>query len=289
MLSNRRNPLLGGFGAAGAASPAFHSPAVIRRQMAQAQARAAQAAPPPPKVSAAQAAAAHRDAARPHQLTKPRVERFGQQAGLSQEARAAAQDRLTTAALEYEMMYGGGGAGMEQSMAAQVAQGEVSPMEAAAMITGSGGAGVTSETAREVMPEMNATAKARAAFITWLRDTNPEAYQAAMKRASSGSSLGDTAPASTGFDWKKFIDAATAATTAVFQTKAQRDMLKVNIERAKAGLPPMDTSFAAPVIRTQFDVSPEVAQSLQQSAQAGMMNIALIGGAALIAFMLLRR
>lgn len=282
MLSNRRNPLLGGFGAA--AAPAF-----VRRPTPPKPPTVIISAPAAAKASNAQAAAAHRDAARPHQLTKPRVERFGQQAGLSQEARAAAQDRLTTAALEYEMMYGGGGAGMEQSMAAQVAQGEVSPMEAAAMITGSGGAGVTSETAREVMPEMNATAKARAAFITWLRDTNPEAYQAAMKRASSGSSLGDTAPATTGFSWQKFIDAAAAATTAVFQTKAQRDMLKVNIERAKSGLPPMDTSFAAPVIRTQFDVSPEVAQSLQQSAQTGIMNIALIGGAALIAIMLLRR
>lgn len=281
MLFNRRNPLLGGFGAAAAAfarpkAPVTAPPKVIIERAA-------------PRENAAQAAAAHRDAARPHQMTKPRIERFGDQATLSREARAAAQDRLTAAALEYEMMYGGGGAGMSQTMAAQSALTESSPVQAAQMVTGSGGAGITNDSASEVLPNMNATAKARAAFITWLRDTNPETYRAAMQRASSGASLGDTASATTGFDWKKFLDAATAATTAVFQTKAQKDMLKINIERAKAGLPPMDTSFAAPVIRTQFDVSPEVAQSLQQSAQTGIMNIALIGGAALIAIMLLRR
>lgn len=275
MLSNRRSPLLGGLGAA--AAPAYYRRPAKPAVKIQSQ-------PPPPKAAAptaAQKAASFRETARKAQMLKPRVERFGDQATLSREARAAAQDRLTQAALEYEMLWGGGSSTI---MPTAPEGSQISPTG----IAPAGGAGAASTS--EVMPEMNKTAKARAAFITWLRDSNPEAYQAAMTAATANSVLSDIAPTtSTGFDWKRFVDAATAAATAVFTTKAQKDMLKVNIERAKAGLPPVDTSFAAPVIRTQFDVSPEVAQSLQQSAQAGFQNVALIGGAALLAFLLLRK
>lgn len=136
---------------------------------------------------------------------------------------------------------------------------------------------------------MTPQAKARAAFITWLREANPAAYEHAMQAATSGG-LGETpAVAAPKFNWQSFIDAAGAAATALFQTKAQRDMLKVNIERAKAGLPPMDTSFAAPVIRTQFDVSPEIAAQLQAQASSAVQNILLFGGGALVIFLLARR
>lgn len=253
------NPLLDGFntGLAGSASKKA-------KRAAKAAKAAAKAAPPPPAAAKAappalSPAQAHRAKAQAFQASRAEIpESFAQEAVLSAEARAAAQDRFTQAAAEYAATWGA-----------------------------AGGPVITDEDSAN----MNATAKARAAFITWLRNTNPEAYASAMRQATSPQTLGATDPAtaSTGFDWKKFVEAATAATTAVFQTRAQKDMLKINIERAKAGLPPMDTSFAAPVIRTQFDVTPEIAQSLQQSAQAGMMNIALFGGAALVAFMLLRR
>lgn len=265
----RRNPLLAGFGAGAAPAFVFRAtpkPTTTGPGLSPGNSAAAKAAAPTP----AQVAATHRQQAQRAQNFVAPKENYADQATLSREARAAAQDRLTTAAMEYETIYGGGG-------------GTVMPTAAA----GSGSV-VVPPYSTEEMPTMNATAKARAAFITWLRDTNPEGYRFAMQQANANASLADTS-ASTGFDWQKFIEAATAATTAVFQTKAQKDMLKVNIERAKAGLPPMDTSFAAPVIRTQFDVSPEVAAQLQQSAQAGMMNIALIGGIGLVAFMLLRK
>ena len=268
----RRNPLLAGFNTDLGLSPGViaaqkHRAFVAANRPAPAAVAAAavKAAAPTP----AQVATAHREKARPAQVLKPRIENYGDQATLSQQAKAEAQDRLTVAAMEYEVMYGGG----------QGAQ---------TLPTGPTGSGYGDNYQPEGIPLMNPTAKARAAFITWLRDSSPEAYRFAMERAYSNG-LSDTAPASTGFDWKKFLDAATAATTAVFQTKAQKDMLKVNIERAKAGLPPMDTSFAAPVIRTQFDVSPEIAAQLQQTAQAATMNVALVAGAGLLAFMLLRR
>jgi len=204
-------------------------------------------------------------------MLKPRVENYSNQATLSKEARAEAQDRMQAAAAEYDMIFNPRGSGL--------------PLPAA----GAGGFSPLKPTTEDY-PAMNNTAKARAAFMTWMKESNPEAYQFAMESAQSPAALADSDPAtaSTGFNWKRFLEAATAATTAVFQTKAQKEMLNLNIKRAKSGLPPMDTSFAAPVIRTQFDVSPEIAQSLQQSAAKATMNIGLIVGAGVLAFLLLR-
>jgi hypothetical protein len=146
-------------------------------------------------------------------------------------------------------------------------------------------AGITDEE-RNVMKSPKA--KARAAFITWLRENFPQQYQRAMRKAHEGPpGMGDENGG--GFNWQKFIDAAAATAQAVFTGKAQRDMLSINIERAKAGLPPVDTSFAAPVVRTQIDVSPEIAERLERQAQAGMGTIALVAGAALLGLFLITR
>lgn len=140
---------------------------------------------------------------------------------------------------------------------------------------------------------MSPTAKARAAFMTFMREKFPTEYSKALQAATAAPGIGSQQSAGgalSNFDWSKFIDAAAATTTAIFQTKAQRDLLKVNIERARAGLPPIDTSFAAPQIRTQIDISPEIAARLEQQAGGIMGNFAVVAGVGLFAlYMIMRR
>ena len=52
------------------------------------------------------------------------------------------------------------------------------------------------------------------------------------------------------------------AGTAYLTLENQKDILALNIERAKMGQPPLDAATTAPIIRTQVDIDPELAKSL---------------------------
>ena len=114
---------------------------------------------------------------------------------------------------------------------------------------------------------MNKTAQARAAFITWLQQEHPELAHAAIKYADNKGTAqmhGLAADDSTSW-WQKLTEGLTALGTTYLSYTTQQKVLDTNLVRAQQGLPPIDVSAAAPVVRTQVDISPEIADKLAQS------------------------
>jgi hypothetical protein len=149
--------------------------------------------------------------------------------------------------------------------------------------------------------QLNRKTLARFQFATWLKNTNPELFAAALEHAekwrkqwasTSGdpgalSGLGaDSEPASF---WSKFSEGLTSLATGVLAYKTQKQILDANIQRADQGLPPIDMAAGAPVVRTQIDISPEIAARLQESGMEAVKKVLLYGGIALGAVFLLTR
>lgn len=133
-------------------------------------------------------------------------------------------------------------------------------------------------------------AQARIQFADWLQRTHPGIFRKAIEVASNASEtlagLGQEPEKSF---WQKFTEAAAGLGTTYLTLKNQRDAMKINLERARAGQPPIDIATTAPVIRTQVDVSPELQQRLISTAGEGLNKILLWGGIALVGFMVFKR
>lgn len=130
----------------------------------------------------------------------------------------------------------------------------------------------------------------RAQFMTVIKREFPEVYAQALRAGDRAGGLGDTQPqASGGFNFSAFTDAVSRLLPAYTGYRMQRDVYRVNLERAKAGQPLIDAAAFAPVVRTQVDVSPEIADRLQNQV-GGIANnmLWIIGAAAVGAFILLR-
>lgn len=68
---------------------------------------------------------------------------------------------------------------------------------------------------------------------------------------------------------------------------AQKDLMDLNMERAKQGLDPIDPGMTAPQVRVVHDLPPEVGTAITDFKLGGM-NLLLWGGLALGAFLLVR-
>ena len=143
---------------------------------------------------------------------------------------------------------------------------------------------------------------ARLQFATWLKKSNPALFQRAYEQALNGyedeqdddnfgavKKPGTVAPAASGGSfWERFTTGLTSLVTTATALRAQRAVLSTNIQRAQQGLPPISMDYGAPVIRTQIDLTPEVANRLQVTAAEGTKKLLLYGGIAAVAFFLLR-
>lgn len=131
---------------------------------------------------------------------------------------------------------------------------------------------------------------ARLQFVTWLKKAAPDVYQQAMGSALRSDAtlrgLGEEPAKSV---WEKFTDALTGVGTTLLTLKAQKDALKLNLQRAQAGLPPIDTSAVAPTVRTQVDVSPELAQKLIDTTGEGLNKALVWGGLGLLGLMIAKK
>lgn len=155
----------------------------------------------------------------------------------------------------------------------------------------------------------------RVQFAAWLQEKMPEVWAVAEQAAKNqserlkatqagvygGAQLGGfmdffTAPVQTVKDattatttaikstWEKLLDGAIAGGTAYLTYQNQKDMLALNIERAKAGLPPLDAAATAPVIRTVIDMEPELAREITGNIGSSInRNMMVFGGLALVA------
>lgn len=130
-------------------------------------------------------------------------------------------------------------------------------------------------------------AQARIDFAKWLKSEHPELFQKAITIAAKNtlSGLGEETE---GF-WSKFTKAAAGLGTTYLALKNQRDAMKINLERAQAGQPPIDVATSAPAVRTQVDLSPELTKQLVSTAGAGINKTLLLAGAGIAAFILARK
>lgn len=132
------------------------------------------------------------------------------------------------------------------------------------------------------------SAQSRIDFAQWLKNEHPAIFQRAVKIASQGETLGALGAETGGF-WSKFSTAALGLGTTYLALKNQRDAMKINLERAQQGQPPIDVATSAPVVRTQVDMSPELTQKLVSTAGAGINKTLLLAGAGILALLFFMR
>lgn len=148
----------------------------------------------------------------------------------------------------------------------------------------------------------NAAVKAQAAkdFLGWLSGYSPEIFAAVMEQVPEAAAEMSTPPHMQGLGqdpttqaqpqpaevpwWQKAIDVAGSLATQYLQYEAQKDVLKVQQDRASRGLPPITSDVYAPTIRHQVDVPPEFKQ-----AALGTGTLLALGGGALLLFMMMNR
>ncbi len=135
-------------------------------------------------------------------------------------------------------------------------------------------------------PPLSQKEIARAQFLTWLKQTYPAVFRHALEVAETAkasfaaqtrnpaalSGLGWTMNADGAAAvepkswWSSLAEGITQAGTAYLAYKGQKAAIDANMARANQGLPPIDYSaYAAPTVRTQVDVSPEILARLRES------------------------
>ena len=124
-------------------------------------------------------------------------------------------------------------------------------------------------------------------FLDFMRDSFPETYKEAMLQNadSYNSQLGlDTPstrlPMQTAVPKKSwfegFTDSIKKIAPALIQYKTQKNILKVQLQRAKQGLPPLDTSALAPTIRIQPELTPEMYADVKKYVVPAAIGIAAL-------------
>ncbi len=146
----------------------------------------------------------------------------------------------------------------------------------------------------------NNAVKARATldFLGWLSSYSPELYAAVLEQVPEAASEMSVVPHMEGLGqdpttptqpaevpwWQKAIDIAGSVASQYLQYEAQKDVLKVQQDRASRGLPPITSDVYAPTIRHQVDIPPEF-----KRAAMGTGTLLALGGGALLLFMMMNR
>ena len=132
-------------------------------------------------------------------------------------------------------------------------------------------------------------ATARLQFADWLKTNHPVIFQRALaiaeKNKATLEGLGEEAKPSF---WQRFSEAAAGLGVTYLTLKNQRDAMRINLQRAQSGLPPIDVATSAPVIRTQVDLSPELTSRLVSTAGEGINKTLLLVAAGVAAFFIFR-
>ena len=133
--------------------------------------------------------------------------------------------------------------------------------------------------------------KSQAQFLTWLKNNHPGLYSAALERAEVTRHEASTL-SGLGADeslWSKIVNGVSSLGTTYLALRNQKELLELNLERAKAGQPPLDAGATAPVVRTQIDLPPHLMAQLQQGAADTGKKVLIYGGAALLGFIVLKK
>lgn len=129
-------------------------------------------------------------------------------------------------------------------------------------------------------------------FFEWLKRFSPALYSHAMKKSGLGVSIGT----SIGNFFSSALNDIKQLAPIYLQTRAQKQILDVQVARAKQGLPPLQTSQLAPTVKVQASISPANMRTLTtqtgQSIVTGMSSLKMpliIGGGLIAAMLFLRK
>lgn len=115
-------------------------------------------------------------------------------------------------------------------------------------------------------------------FLEWARKNAPGFYAELGKRVSG---LGETQDSTPWYD--KIINAASNLATAYYQNKTQQEIIEMQLERAKQGLPPIQADqYAAPPVRVQHEVAMPGGQQTPVYVKYALYGIVGIGAVFLL-------
>lgn len=134
----------------------------------------------------------------------------------------------------------------------------------------------------------------RALFLRWAAQKFPQAYAGALDRAAQPPGpLGDVVSSITGF-FDSFANSITSLAQTYSTAQAQVDWLKLNAQRAKNGLPPLDPATGQPVASSMLPAPAAYSQAAQveghltSSASQGVPGWLWIVGAGVLAVVVSR-
>ncbi len=143
--------------------------------------------------------------------------------------------------------------------------------------------------ARQRRPNKAALVRYRRQFLNWIKQWAPEIYVAAKKKADLTESEEGTLGQLGGW-WETFSDSVGDLGGKYLQFRTQKEILDVQMERMRAGLPPLQTGEYAPTVAVKID--PWTTRELTGAIGAGfgkMLPVIAIGGVALMFLMGRRR
>ena len=125
----------------------------------------------------------------------------------------------------------------------------------------------------------------RAKFLSWVKSQHPKIYRMALLRAGNrGRSLSGLGQEEVSW-WSKMVTSIQEVIPAALQYRQQKDIMKMQLQRAQAGLPPANVADYTPVLKIQTDIAPETRAAFFD--QLGKPVI--FGGLALAAYMILKK
>jgi len=134
----------------------------------------------------------------------------------------------------------------------------------------------------------------RLLFLRWARQAYPQAYAASLvQRGGSSSALGDLI-SSMSDAFSNFTNTVTNLAQTYVTARAQIDWLKVNAQRAKDGLPPLDPATGQPIAAANLPApaansqAAQIEAQLAGSANAGPPGWVWLAGAGVLALVLSR-
>ena len=123
-------------------------------------------------------------------------------------------------------------------------------------------------------------------FLDWLNTKFPGAKESILTQVDASNlgadNVGPNAPISVPW-YQKVLDAAQQIIPAYAQYKTQKEIVDLQMTRARAGLPPIDASmYTAPPVRVQYDAS-----NIVQSISPQTKTLLWVGGGLIAAIFLL--
>lgn len=139
-------------------------------------------------------------------------------------------------------------------------------------------------------------AQARKMFLQWLQRNDPFLYKTARRvavmRKQNLSGMGE-------FKWGEFFQSATDtiknALPTYLQTKQQKEIMDIQMERARQGLPPLETTQYTSPITISPQISPDTEAAMNRIAlntvQGGLGKLLpwIIGGGLLFTIFLSKK